>query len=93
VFIERLRPYEVTLVPKHAGEVVETPCYLGILGFEHLLEDCQGALEERPRCRKVAPGLQQDGEVVEVRRRIGMLGTEQLLADRYGRPLLPPTNV
>jgi hypothetical protein len=55
---------------------------VGMLGFEHLLEDCQGALVEWPRRRKVALVPKQDGEVVEVRRRTRMLGTEQLLADR-----------
>ena len=52
-----------------------------MLGTEHLLVDRQRALEERPRPRKVALGLQQAGEVVEARRRIGMSGRD-LLADR-----------
>ena len=53
-----------------------------MLGAERLFADRQRALEERPRPRKVALGLEQDGEVVEARRRIGMLGAEHLFADR-----------
>ena len=54
---------------------------IGMLGTEHLFADRQRALEERPRPRKVALGLEQEGEVVEAFRRIGMLRAERLFAD------------
>ena len=56
---ERPRPGKVTLGVEQAGEVVEAPCRIGMLGAERLLADCQRALEERPCPRKVALGLEQ----------------------------------
>lgn len=44
--------------------------------------DCQRALIERPRARKIALVLKQIGEVVEARGRILVLGAEHLLIDR-----------
>jgi hypothetical protein len=60
-------------------------------GAEHLFDDRQGALIERPRSGKVALVLQQGGEIAEARRRVGMLGAERLLTDRQGALIERPS--
>ncbi len=47
-------PRKVALGLEQAGEVVEAPRRIGMLGAEHLFAYRQRALEERPRPRKVA---------------------------------------
>ena len=44
----------IAVCQKHAREIVTARGCIGMLGAEHLLEDRQRALEERPRPRKIA---------------------------------------
>jgi hypothetical protein len=53
-----------------------------VLGPEDLLPDGEGALEQRPRGRVVAPGPEEAGQVVEARGHRGIFGSERLLDRR-----------
>jgi hypothetical protein len=73
---------QVTLVGQHAGEVVETPGGIGVVGAEACLVDGEGALVERAGVLEVALVRQDAGEVAETGSRGGVVGSQVGVADR-----------
>src|ERR1700674_434855 len=63
------------------GQIAPPAIRVWVIRAEHLLANRQRALEELPRLRKVALGLEQEGEIAEVSCRIGMIGAEHLLVN------------
>ena len=72
---QRLGFVGVAGISEHTREIAHGAGRSGMLGAERLFVYRQRALEERPRARKVALGLEQVGEVVEARCSVAMLGS------------------